>query len=182
MFTLVKNPYYQDPNGKEMADILMPVSPLEKNVFFENNNGKLNFVDESSGLDVLSNSRSASFFDYDNDGDLDIIVNNYHEAAMLFKNNVEKAKRNWLKVKLIGDPKQKVNRDAIGTKLLITLPNGQTIWREVRSTDGYMSVHPKQQHVGLGTANTVDIEVIWPNGKTQTLSNVTSNQELEISL
>ena len=177
-----KNPYYQDPNGKEMADILMPVSPLEKNVFFENNNGKLNFVDESSGLDVLSNSRSASFFDYDNDGDLDIIVNNYHEAAMLFKNNVEKAKRNWLKVKLIGDPKQKVNRDAIGTKLLITLPNGQTIWREVRSTDGYMSVHPKQQHVGLGTANTVDIEVIWPNGKTQTLSNVTSNQELEISL
>ena len=61
-------------------------------------------------------------FDHDNDGDLDIIVNNYHGPALLFINNLDKSKRNWLKVKLTGDPKQKVARDAIGAKLLVTLP------------------------------------------------------------
>jgi hypothetical protein len=177
-----KNPYYQDPDGNHMADILIPVSPLEKNVFFENHGGKLNYLSQKSGLDVLSNSRSASYFDHDNDGDLDIIVNNYHESALLFINNLDKSERNWLKVKLTGDPKQKVTRDAIGAKLLVILPSGQKIWREIRSTDGYMSVHPKQQHFGVGSANEVDIEVTWPNGKIQIMSGVKANQILEVAL
>ena len=57
-----KNALYQDPDGNKMADILIPVSPLEKNVFFENHGGKLAFTAQHSGLDVLSNSRSASYF------------------------------------------------------------------------------------------------------------------------
>lgn len=177
-----KNPYYQDPKGNEISNIVMPVSPLETNVFFENRNGKLNYVNQRSGLDVLSNSRSASYFDHDNDGDLDIIVNNYHESALLFKNNLDKTQRNWLKVKLTGDPKQNVTQDAIGAKLLVTLPNGQKIWREVRSTDGYMSVHPKQQHFGLGSAKKVDVEVIWPNGKVEKMEAIQANQVLNIAL
>lgn len=177
-----KNPYYQDPNGNAMADILMPVSPREQNVFFENEGGKLHFIDNASGLDVLSNSRSASFFDHDNDGDLDIIVNNYHESALLFRNNIGTDKRNWLKVKLTGNPEQNVTRDAIGTKLLVMLPNGQQIWREVRSTDGYMSVHPKQQHFGVGIAKKVNIEITWPNGIVQKFKDVATNQLFEVNL
>ena len=61
-------------------------------------------------------------------------------------------------------------------------PDGQKIWREVRSTDGYMSVHPKQQHFGVGSANEVDVEVTWPNGKIQIILGVKANQVLEVRL
>ncbi|WP_170309571.1 CRTAC1 family protein [Litorilituus lipolyticus] len=177
-----KNPYYRDPKNNQVKQAVMPVSAKEKNVFFENSAGKLNNVTEKSGLGLLSNSRSASYFDRDNDGDLDIIINNYHEEAVLFDNQLAQSNSHWLKVKLKGDPKQNVSLDAIGAKILVSLPNKTQIWREVRSTDGYMSVHPKEQHVGLGTAELVDIDIIWPNGKHQALKQVKANQRLEISL
>ena len=129
----------------------------------------------------MSNSRSASYFDLENDGDLDIVLNNYHEPAALFENKLE-TENHWLKVKLIGNSKKQVTRDAIGARIYVTLPNGQELWREVRSTDGYMSVHPKQQHFGLGKAEFVNIQVIWPNGEVTKLDKVTVNQIKEIKL
>jgi len=176
-----KNPYYRDPNNN-IKQALMPVSPKERNVFFENAAGKLNNVSKNSGLALLSNSRSASYFDFDNDGDLDIIINNYHEDAVLFENQLAHQNKHWLKIKLVGDPKQKVSLDAIGAKIIVTLPNNTTVWREIRSTDGYMSVHPKEQHLGLGNAEFVDVQVMWPNGTVQSIKQVKSKQRLEIIL
>ncbi len=177
-----KNPYYQDPTTNKTRLAIMPVSTKERNVFFENSTGKLNNISVNSGLDLLGNSRSASYFDRDNDGDLDIIINNYHEPAVLFDNQLTHHNRHWLKVKLIGDPKKNVSRDAIGAKIIMTLPNKTTVWREVRSTDGYMSVHPKEQHVGLGDAKLVDLKIIWPNGEVKVIKQVKANQRLVVSL
>ncbi|RHW74892.1 CRTAC1 family protein [Colwellia sp. RSH04] len=176
-----KNPYYRDSND-QIKQAYMPVSAKEENVFFENSSGKLNNVSKGSGLALLSNSRSASYFDKDNDGDLDIVINNYHESAVLFENQIASKNSKWLKVKLIGDPEKSVSLDAIGAKVIVSLPDGKKIWREVRSTDGYLSVHPKEQHFGLGTATSVDLEVYWPNGKTQVITQVSANQKVEIRL
>lgn len=177
-----KNPYYRDPLTGEAKTSLMPVSAQEENIFFENSHGKLNNVSEKSGLNLLSNSRSASYFDRDNDGDLDIIINNYHEPAVLFDNNLKGEVRNWLKIKLVGNPSFKVTKDAIGAKVIATLPNGNTIWREVRSTDGYMSVHPKEQHFGLADFELVDLKIIWPNGDVKQLKQVKANQRLVVEM
>lgn len=177
-----KNPYYRDPNNQVVKQAVIPVNTREENVFFENSQGMLNNKSKASGLALLSNSRSASYFDIDNDGDLDIIVNNYHEPAVLFNNNLNSKHRHWLKIKLHGNPAQKVSLDAIGAKIIVTLPNGQKLWREVRSTSGYMSVHPKVQHFGLGNAQKVNVTVIWPNGKKQYLNDIKADQQFEIKL
>lgn len=176
-----ENPYFQDEHGKSQ-DVLLPVSEKEENVFFENTMGSLQIATKSVGLDLFGNSRSASYFDSDNDGDLDIIINNYHEPATLYINKLESKKLNWLKIQLQGDELKQVNRDAIGAKLLVTLPSGDVIWREIRSTDGYMSVHPKTQHFGLGNANEVDVKIIWPNGEEQLFKDVAANQLVKFSL
>ena len=175
-----ENPYFRDSKGNE-RDILMPVSEKEENIFFENKNGKLNVNKGDLGLNLLSNSRSASYFDYDNDGDLDIIINNFQEQAALFKNNLV-TDYNWLKVKLVGNPSFKVNSDAIGARIYVTLPTGETLWREIRGTDGYMSVHPKLQHFGLGTAETVKIKIVWPNGTVSNFKDVNANQNITYKL
>lgn len=175
-----KNPYYEDQHGNKQQAYL-PVSEQEENIFFENKNGRLDTQENSLGLNLLSNSRSASYFDLENDGDLDIVINNYHEPAALFENKLQST-NNWLKVKLIGDVAQQVSKDAIGARIYVTLPNGNQVWREIRSTDGYMSVHPKQQHFGLGKVEFVDIKVIWPNGKHSEFKKVRSNQSKVIKL
>ncbi len=175
-----KNPYYQDKDGNKI-DAVLPVSEKEENVFFENTQGRLEVSKLDMGLNLLSNSRSAAYFDIENDGDLDIVINNYHEPAALFNNNLM-SNNNWLKIKLTGDPKQQVSKDAIGARIYVTLVNGQRVWREVRSTDGYMSVHPKQQHFGLGNAKEVTVEVVWPNGKITKYNNIAANQAMEIAL
>ncbi|MFH6955663.1 CRTAC1 family protein [Pseudoalteromonas sp. XMcav1-K] len=175
-----KNPYFEDQHGNKQK-ALLPVSEKELNIFFENKDGHLQTMDSSLGLNLLSNSRSASYFDLENDGDLDIVLNNYHEPAALFQNNL-KTSSGWLKVKLLGAPQKNVTKDAIGARIYLTLPNGHNIWREVRSTDGYMSVHPKVQHFGLGNAKSVKLKVVWPNGETSTIENVKPNQLKVIEL
>lgn len=169
-----KNPYFTDQHGNQL-EVLVPISEQEENIFFENVNGRLETMDNSLGLSLLSNSRSASYFDFDNDGDLDIVLNNYHESAALFENELA-SNNNWLKIKLIGNPSKQVTRDAIGTRIYVKLPTGKHVWREIRSTDGYMSVHPKEQHFGLGNATHVDVKVVWPNGKTQQFKQLAANK------
>ena len=159
-----ENPYYTSPDGKQVG-ITMAQSLAEKNVLFENSDGQLNVVENRSGLDYESTSRSAAYLDYDNDGDLDIIVNDFQAPARLFENQMNQAsgRSNWLKVKLEGNAEQS-NRDAIGAQLIVELPDGRRLWREVHSTDGYLSVHPKIMHFGLGEYPEVQLTIIWPDG------------------
>ena len=136
----------------------------ESNVFFRNQDGKLKNVSSQSGADFVGNSRSAAYLDFDDDGDLDIALNNFHAPAVIFRNNTEKRGLNWLKLRLIGDPESGSNRDAIGARILVTADGGLRVHREVHGGGGYMSMNPKQQHFGLGTAKSARVDIIWPNG------------------
>ena len=172
-----ENPYYADPLTNQSENVYIPVSTKESNVFFVNEGGKLTNKSENSGLDYLGNSRSATYLDFDRDGDLDIAINNYHDSAVIYRNNLSTFDSQWIKVRLVGNVDKRVNRDAIGAKIILTTNEGQTIWREIHGSIGYMSVHPKTQHIGIGQSKIDNIKIIWPNSEVQILTSLTANRE-----
>ncbi|MDJ0840127.1 MAG: CRTAC1 family protein [Acidobacteriota bacterium] len=161
----------KDAEGEEYV-IQNSARDRDTNVFFVNENGKLNNRGQESGADLLGNSRSAAYLDMDNDGDLDMVVTNFHLPAVLYRNNTQSLGNQWLKIKLVGNPAKATNRDAIGSRLLIKPEGGKTIWREVTGGVGYQSLHPKVQHAGLGKATRADVEIRWPNGDKQVVRNL----------
>ncbi len=168
-----ENPFYYNAQDSNQS-VTYAQSNREKNVFFVNENGILSSRSQGLGADLESNSRSASYLDYDGDGDLDIIINNYHDRAVFLANRQE-TKNNWIKIKLVGDPESGVNRDAIGSSITVDTENYHGLWREVHSTTGYLSVHPKMQHIGLGGDEQADVKIKWSDGSVKTLSGLQAN-------
>ncbi|MFT4664015.1 MAG: hypothetical protein ACI8YQ_004102 [Polaribacter sp.] len=169
------NEYYSSPEG-ESKNVVYAASNTEANLLFKNENGALEVVTNSGGLDYSGTSRSAAFFDMDNDGDQDIIVNDYQNKARLFLNNSERLSNNWIAIKLVGDPTQNITKDAVGTALILTTPNGEIKWKEVYSTTGYLSVHPKTTYFGLNKSKDCTLEIRWPNGHIQKVKNLEPNK------
>lgn len=155
------NPYYTTADGTQTSAIFS-ASNAEKNILFENDKGRLN-TRPTDPLAYEGTSRSAAYFDFDRDGDLDVVVNDYQGEARLFRNNTAK-QNHWTSLQLVTETKGG-NRDAIGAVAIVTLPNGQQLWREIHSTTGYLSAHPKAIHFGLGDAAHFDLEIRWPNGE-----------------
>lgn len=174
------NPYYADPMTGESLSVNFPDAAKASNVFFLNANGKLSNVSAMSGLDIIANSRSAAYLDFDNDGDLDVALNNYHDTAQLFENQAQTLNNNWIKITLKGSPEHGVNLDAIGAQIILGFGEEGYSWRQVSGSQGYMSVHPKQQHIGLGKAISARVLIIWPNGQRQSFDNVQANQSYTI--
>ena len=171
------NPYLTDAAGKPSTAVL-PVAAKEVPVFFVNTNGMLQEQTAQSGADPAGNARSVAYFDADADGDLDMVVNNFNTPAIVYRNNA--AGNHWLKLRLVGDPAKKVTRDAIGAKITIDTPSQKGMWREVFSTIGYLSVHPKEQHVGLGRDTTADVTITWPNGERETLRGLRADRSYRV--
>lgn len=169
------NPYFTDSGG-EQRDVIMPVSAAEVNVFFVNRDGMLHEESERSGANLRANSRSVAYVDFDGDGDLDMVVNNFVGPAVVYRNNSESNGNRWLKLRLVGDPAKGVSRDAIGAKVFVDSASHKGMWRSVFSTIGYLSVHPKEQHIGLGRDATADVTVVWPNGDRETYRGLAANQ------
>jgi hypothetical protein len=121
-------------------------------------------------------SRGLAVGDVDNDGRVDLVVNDLDGRPQLLRNEIPDPGR-WLLVKLRGIGK---NRDAIGA--VVTVRTGKVSqMRNVRSGTSYISQDDMRPHFGLGGSTTVDsLEVLWPDGKTTTLQNVKANQVLEI--
>ena len=174
-----ENPYYQDPDGVGRS-VAFAESNREPNVFFENSGGKLLANQNESGLDVVYNSRSAAFLDFDLDGDEDILINNYHDEAVIFSNNSDKLDNNWIKLRLIGNPEKGITKDAIGARVIITASE-LDVWREVHSTTGYLSVHPKELHIGIGGNESVEMLILWPDGTEQRFEKVETNKRYLLS-
>ena len=170
-----ETPYYTSVYDTK-AEIVLPITDREPNVFFLNEDGMLGYASPESGLDYLGNSRSAVYLDLEGDGDLDIVVNNYHGPALVYRNDAEKDGRNWLKVRLVGNPEAGSNRDAIGARIIARSAGGLRVWREIHGSEGYLSVHPRTQHLGLGDAESVDLEIRWPNGETQVVKGLDANR------
>ena len=163
-----ENPYYTSPDGAE-RDVTFATSKAEHNILFENKDGSLQVAAVPGELAYSGTSRSAAYFDFDKDGDLDIVVNEYQGRAHLFRNYAERNEYHWVALRL-NTTKKGVNRDAIGAQVVVTLPDGRQLWREVHSTDGYLSVHPKTLHFGLGEATNFSLEVTWPDGQKEQLA------------
>ena len=171
------NPYLTDPSGKP-TNAILPVAEKEVPVFFVNTNGMLQEETAKSGADPAGNARSVAYFDADADGDLDMVVNNFNTPAIVYRNNA--SGNHWLKLRLTGDPSKGVTRDAIGAKITVDTPSQKGMWREVFSTIGYLSVHPKEQHVGLGNDTTADVTITWPNGEKETLRGLKADRTYHV--
>jgi len=116
-------------------------------------------------------SRGCAFGDFDNDGDLDILIINLNEPPSLLRNDIAPG-NHWLKVKLIGTIS---NRSAIGSRVLVTAAD-KTQTQELQSQSSFLSSNDPRLHFGLGSATRAAIRIRWPNGQWQTLPEVRGDQ------
>ena len=110
-------------------------------------------------LQVPHSSRGCAFGDFDNDGDVDIVVVNVNEPPSLLRNDVTGG-HHWIKLKLEG---VKSNRSAIGARVTVRY-GGRVQAQEVMAQSSYLSVNDRRLHFGLGDATKADIDVRWPSG------------------
>jgi enediyne biosynthesis protein E4 len=116
-------------------------------------------------------SRGCAFGDFDNDGDMDVLVMNMNEPPSLLRNDVSSG-GHWLKVFLTG---VKSNRSAIGTRVTAQYGNRRQA-QEVMAQSSFYSANDRRLHFGLGAATAADLTIRWTNGNTENVSNVAANQ------
>ena len=129
-----------------------------------------------SGLGLLINkvSRGATFADYDNDGDLDILITNSNQKPDLLRNDISNTNY-WLIVHIVSD---RNNGDGVGTRVKITTGRTSQI-REVKSGSSYLCQSDMRLHFGLGkSAHADQIEVLWTSGLVEKIQNIKANQRL----
>jgi len=144
-----------------------------KLVFLNQRDGTFRDVSGAAGaaLAIPQASRGAAFGDLDNDGDIDVVVENLDGTPMILRNNGGNQKH-WISLELIGS---KSNRLAIGARVK-AIAGSLVQVDEVRSGGSYLSQNDLRIHFGLGDANTVDrLEIRWPSGRTQVLSDLAAN-------
>jgi len=177
-YKIEANRIAKENGGKLNLDELYKIMPATKlSNFLFKNNGDLDFNDVTSsmGLDRLSLSQGSAISDLDNDGDIDIVVNNLDETSYIIENN---AAGNYLRINLEGSA---YNRRGLNSKVEIQYDNGKKQYYELKTTKGYLSCSESIIHFGLGDINVIDkVSVIWPDDKISTLTNVQANQVLNI--
>jgi enediyne biosynthesis protein E4 len=148
-----------------------------KLLYWNERNGKFRDISQSSGPGITTpfNSHGVAAADFDNDGAVEILVNNSHDRPSLLKNRGDHG--NWVLLDLHGT---KSNRDAIGARVTVRIGKRQQS-QEVRSGGGYDSQSDFRLHFGIGPAAKVDdIEIRWPSGLVQHLANVGGNRMVKI--
>jgi hypothetical protein len=156
----------------------LPAYPLKtpRLVFRNLGDGRYEELIEEAGPGVAAahTSRGCAFGDFDNDGDIDVLIVNLNEPPSLLRNDLNSA-RHWLKVKLVGTS---CNRSAIGARVTVRY-GGRQQAREVLGQSGFYSCDDRRLHFGLGAATHADVEIHWPGGgAAQTLKQVTVDQIL----
>ncbi len=157
----------------------IPVEAIPNFAF--HNQGNLQFEDKAVdwGLGKPTHSNGSAYGDLDNDGDLDLVVNNVNMPALVYRNNAESIHpdRHYLKFELSGEGK---NPYAIGAKITLKTQNGLQ-YLEHMPMRGFESAMDPRPHFGLGKLKTVDsVLVDWPNGKRTILTGVKADQTLKL--
>ncbi|PMD94429.1 RNA-binding protein [Siphonobacter sp. BAB-5405] len=154
----------------------IPASNVSNYLF--KNNGNLTFSNVSAtwGVNQPLNSNGAAFSDLDNDGDLDLVINNINHTASLYENQSDR-KHHFLNVKLEGKPG---NTQGIGAKVMITA-KGQRQYLDQMPTRGYQSSVSPVLHFGLQTATQIDsLTITWPDGSQETKTALKADQLLTL--
>ncbi len=154
--------------------------PQQKILYRNLRTGHFEDVSSQGGAGIMTPvaSRGAAFGDFDNDGDIDVVVNTVNDFPQLLRCD-SRLENNWLKIKTIGT---KSNRSGIGARLrCVTHPPGETKPHqqidEVRSGGSYISQNDLRVHFGIGKAEKVELlEIRWPSGAVDTLKDVKPNQ------
>jgi len=131
--------------------------------------------DAGPGVTTPHCSRGCAFGDFDNDGDLDILILNMNEPPSLLRNDLS-GHHHWLKIKLAG---VKSNRSAIGARVLVRY-GGRVQAQEVLSQSSYYSCNDTRLHFGLGESTLADIEIHWPSGIVEKYRNVACDRLVTI--
>lgn len=167
---------------EEVENIInrMPSTPIPNYAF--KNNGDLTFSNQTKewGFDIPSFSNGSAYGDLDNDGDLDLVVNNVNQPCFVIKNNSSESDRNnFLRVELKGEAP---NTFGVGATVLAYF-NNQTHKQEQFPTRGFQSSVDYILHFGMGETQKADsVVVLWPNGEKQRIENVEPRQTLVLNI
>jgi len=173
---------YAIASKKEMLDQI-PIIKIPNYAF--RNNGNLQFEDVTSkwGLGTPSFSNGAAYVDLDNDGDMDLVVNNINDEAFIYRNMTreqDKSNSHFLHIKFSGGPQ---NRDGIGAWADIYYGHGKHQVYENTPFRGYLSSIQNIAHFGLGRDSVLDSVVIrWQNGHKQTSTHLKADQTLKVDI
>src|SRR5262249_19192930 len=124
-----------------------------------------------SAMKELHSSRGAAFGDFDNDGDIDVLIMNINEPPSLLRNDTS-GTHHWLKVLLVG---VESNCSAIGATVVVTYGDRRQA-QAVLAQSSYLSVNDRRLHFGLGAETKARIEIRWPNGLQEKIENVAADQ------
>lgn len=147
------------------------------------NNGDLTFTDVAAetGLTHDGQGRGLVHFDYDNDGDQDIVIFTHNGPLKLYRNDLSGPNANWLRVFLDTANNERIAPDGVGAKVVVTV-GGTTMTRWIHAGASYLGHGELSAHFGLGAAGTVDqVRVEWPNGQDTILTGVAPNQTMTIA-
>jgi len=186
-FLKFKRDYYiQQARMKEKADTfqlssLMPSTPLHNYIF--KNNKDLTFKDKSIewGFEKKGFSNGAAYADLDNDGDLDLVINNQNETASIYRNMLRESNlpsTNYITIQLHGADK---NTSGLGSKVYVYTRYGPQ-YAEQAPTRGFQSCVSNKLHFGLADVDIIDsIKVEWPRGRVSLLKNIKANRIITIT-
>ena len=151
---------------------LMPSTKVQNYIYENNKDLTFSKRMENWGLTEAVNTNGAAYADLDNDGDLDLVLNNMEDESFIIRNDLQG--KNYLKIKF-----SDINAEGVKVNLIA---GGITQSQEFRTVRGYQSSVLHGLHFGLDTLNEVEqIEIIWPNSKKQTLKHIKANQTIEIA-
>jgi hypothetical protein len=171
----------KERQGFDLLELSKNIPHEEIDNYAFRNNGDLSFanVTESWGLSFKGFSNGAAYADLDNDGDLEVIINNIDHHAIVFENHTsDKQLGNYLRIQLSGQEK---NPQGLGTRILLNTAEGIQ-YHHHTLTRGFQSSVEPTIHFGVGAVESIEeIEVTWPDGKQQVLNNIDVNQVLEIN-
>jgi len=167
------------PQTNTLAQI--PEVKLHNYAFRNNGNCSFSNVSFDWGLGAPTFSNGAAYADLDNDGDLDMVINNINDEASVYENSMMDAKpanKHYLSVQLIGDS---LNKNGIGAWVEIYYGNQQQVLEQTPYR-GYLSSIQQNPHFGLGETSTIDSLVVkWTDGSKQTIKNITADQTIKIN-
>jgi len=181
-FVAFRNKAY---NLVSKSELLKQIPEVKRHNYAYHNNGDLTFSNfsEQWGLEVPTFSNGAAYADLDNDGALDLVINNINDEALVYRNtsrDKNKENEHYLEVQCMGDS---LNRNGLGATISIFYAHGMQQVYENSPYRGYLSTVQNFAHFGIGKTQEVDSVVVkWPNGFVQTLKQVKADQLLKVNI